>query len=93
MLTRGADGATALTADQAVSVPGVRAQVVDTVGAGDTFTAGILARLEALGLLTKSGVAKLGPDQLTVVLTFANKAAAVTVSRAGANPPWLKELT
>ena len=93
VLTRGADGATALTADQAVSVPGVRAQVVDTVGAGDTFTAGILARLEALGLLTKSGVAKLGRDQLTDVLTFANKAAAVTVSRAGANPPWLKELT
>jgi fructokinase len=92
ILTRGAEGATALTAKQAVSVPGIAAKVVDTVGAGDTFTAGILARLDALGLLTKPAIAKLSREQLTEVLTFATKAAAVTVSRAGADPPWLKEI-
>ncbi len=92
ILTRGAEGATAITAHNAVSVPGIAAKVVDTVGAGDTFTAGFLARLEALGLLTKKAVAKLGREQLTDVLTFATKAAAVTVSRAGADPPWLKEI-
>ena len=92
ILTRGAEGATAITAHNAVSVPGIAAKVVDTVGAGDTFTAGFLARLEALGLLTKKGVAGLGREQLTDVLTFATKAAAVTVSRAGADPPWLKEI-
>ena len=92
ILTRGAEGATAITAQQAVSVPGIATKVVDTVGAGDTFTAGILARLDALGLLTKPAVARLGREQLTDVLTFATKAAAVTVSRAGADPPWLKEI-
>ncbi len=93
ILTRGAEGATALTAKHAVSVPGIATKVVDTVGAGDTFTAGILARLDALGLLTKAAITKLGREQLTDVLTFATKAAAVTVSRAGADPPWLKEIT
>ncbi len=92
ILTRGAEGATAITATHAVSVPGIRTQVVDTVGAGDTFTAGMLARLDTLGLLTKPAIAKLDRDQLTDVLTFATKAAAITVSRAGANPPWLKEI-
>ena len=92
ILTRGAEGATAITAHHAVSVPGIAAKVVDTVGAGDTFTAGFLARLDALGLLTKTAIAKLGREQLTDVLTFATKAAAVTVSRAGADPPWLKEI-
>jgi fructokinase len=92
ILTRGAEGATAITADHAVSVPGIATTVVDTVGAGDTFTAGVLARLDALGLLTKPAIAKLGRERLTDILTFATKAAAVTVSRAGANPPWLKEI-
>ncbi len=92
ILTRGADGATAITAKHAVSVPGIAAKLVDTVGAGDTFTAGFLARLDALGLLTKHAIAKLDREQLTDVLTFATKAAAVTVSRAGANPPWLNEI-
>jgi len=79
ILTRGAEGATAITASHAVSVPGIAAKVVDTVGAGDTFTAGILARLDALGLLTKKAVANLDRERLTDVLTFATKAAAVTV--------------
>ncbi len=92
ILTRGAEGATAITAKHAVSVPGIATKVVDTVGAGDTFTASFLARLDALGLLTKPAIAKLDRERLTDVLTFATKAAAVTVSRAGANPPWLKEI-
>ncbi len=92
ILTRGAEGATAITPRHAVSVPGVTTKVVDTVGAGDTFTAGFLARLDALGLLDKPAIDKLDRARLTDVLTFAAKAAAVTVSRAGADPPWLKEI-
>ena len=92
ILTRGSAGATAVTAGHAVSVPGIAVKIVDTVGAGDTFTAAILARLNQLGLLTKHAVASLDRAALTDVLTFAARAAAVTVSRAGADPPWLKEL-
>jgi fructokinase len=92
ILTRGAEGATAITKSHAVSVPGIATKVVDTVGAGDTFTAGFLARLDTLGLLSKKAVAALNRDQITDVLTFATKAAAITVSRAGANPPWLNEI-
>jgi fructokinase len=92
ILTRGGDGATAVTASAAVSTPGVTIKVADTVGAGDTFTAALLARLEKRGLLTKRGVAGLMRDDLSDVLGFAAKAAAITVSRPGADPPWLREL-
>jgi fructokinase len=92
ILTRGAEGATAMTERHTVSAPGVDTKVVDTVGAGDTFTAATLARLTQLGLLTKHAVARLDRDQLDDVLGFATRAAAVTVSRAGADPPWLREL-
>ena len=92
ILTRGAEGATAVSASAAVSVPGEKVKVVDTVGAGDTFTAAMLARLEKTGLLTKSGIARLSRDHLADVLGFAVKAASITVSRAGADPPWLNDL-
>ena len=48
-----------MTASAAVSVPGVKVKVVDTVGAGDTFTAAMLAQLEKTGLLTKRSIAGL----------------------------------
>jgi len=56
LLTRGAEGVTVLTRDAAADVPAQKAQVVDTVGAGDTFSAGFLADLETAGLLTKSAL-------------------------------------
>ena len=93
ILTRGAEGATAVTASAALSVPGVKVKVVDTVGAGDTFTAAMLSRLEKTGLLAKRGIAGLMRNDLADVLEFATKAAAITVSRAGADPPWASELT
>lgn len=92
ILTRGADGARALTRTEQVDVPGVRVTVADTIGAGDTFSAGVLARLDALGLLTKPAVAGLARDHIADILAFATRAAAVTVSRPGADPPWLREL-
>src|SRR5690606_13779433 len=59
VITRGAEGADGYTARGKVSVPGEKVTVVDTVGAGDTFDAGILASLKRSGLLTKAGVASL----------------------------------
>jgi fructokinase len=67
-------------------------KVADTVGAGDTFTAGFLAHLQRNGLLTKKAFAALDDAALADAGTFAMKAAAVTVSRPGANPPWTREM-
>jgi fructokinase len=92
VITKGAEGATGYTKSLKVSVPSERVTVVDTVGAGDTFDAGILASLKMNDLLTKAQVASLGETALRDALALGAKAAAVTVSRAGANPPWAKEI-
>lgn len=92
VITKGAEGADGYTKDFKVSVPGEKVAVVDTIGAGDTFDAGVLASLKRSNLLTKAAVASLPEDALRDALELAAKAAAVTVSRAGANPPWAKEI-
>ena len=92
VLTKGAEGATGYTANFKVSVPSNKVEVVDTVGAGDTFDAGILASLKRQGLLTKEKVATLSEEAVREALTVGAKAAAVTVSRAGANPPTAAEI-
>ncbi|RFU11653.1 carbohydrate kinase [Rhodobacteraceae bacterium W635] len=93
VLTRGAMGATATLADGTeVHVDAPPVTVADTVGAGDTFNAGLLASLSAQGVLGKAGLRALTPAQLQEALTLAARTAAVTVSRAGANPPWRWEL-
>ncbi len=92
LLTRGADGVTVVTASGSFDVPAVKANVVDTVGAGDTFSAGFLANLDAQGLLTKAALAEADRDALTTATAFGARVAAITVSRAGANPPWASEL-
>ena len=93
ILTRGGDGATGYLANgEEVSVPAVRTRIVDTVGAGDTFNAGVLAKLDALGCLTPDGLRQLSAQSLEPVLQYAASAAAITVSRAGANPPWANEV-
>ncbi|PSJ62459.1 carbohydrate kinase family protein [Kumtagia ephedrae] len=92
VVTRGGKGALAFTRRHAVSVPAVPVTVVDTVGAGDTVNAGILASLRDQGLLTKAALAELSEEQIRAVLSFSGRAAAITVSRAGANPPWRAEV-
>ena len=92
LLTRGADGVTVITRRGRFDVAAQRATVVDTVGAGDTFNAGFLAGLHQAGLLTKAGVAGATDDQLRVAAELGAQAAAITVARAGANPPWAHEL-
>ncbi|MDN2582183.1 carbohydrate kinase [Aquibium sp. ELW1220] len=92
VVTCGSDGLVAFNRDHMVSVPARRVSVVDTVGAGDTVNAGILAALHEAGRLTRPGIAQLGEAELIAVLEFAAAAASVTVGRAGANPPWRHEL-
>ncbi len=91
-VTRGAEGVTAFGADAPVTVASRRVEVVDTVGAGDTFNAGVLASLSDDGVLTKPGLRALDAAAVDRALTLGARAAAVTVSRAGANPPSRAEL-
>ncbi len=91
-ITRGADGVTGYHAQGAVKVASERVEVVDTVGAGDTFNAGLLAALYDAGALSKPKIAALDEDTIRAALTLGAKAAAITVSRAGANPPTRAEI-
>jgi fructokinase len=86
VVTHGAEGMTGYTVSGSVSVPGVNVRVVDTVGAGDTVGAVLVE-----GLL-ENGFTSLMGERLFEVLSRAAKAAAVTCSRVGANPPKRAEL-
>ena len=92
VVTKGAEGATGYTNSVKVSVPSKRVTVIDTVGAGDTFDAGILASLKHDNQLSKAQIATLDEKAVRDALTLGATAAAITVSRAGANPPWAHEL-
>ncbi|WP_430449092.1 carbohydrate kinase family protein [Rhodophyticola sp.] len=93
LITEGKDGVTAYWAGERLHVPAPVVEVVDTVGAGDTFNAGFLAGLADADRLDKSAIAKgLERDVLEAALRLGTAAAAVTVSRAGANPPRREDL-
>jgi len=93
ILTKGSEGAFAISEGGTAQVPAQKAVVKDTVGAGDTFNAGVLASLHQQGVLTKAALAELDVTAVEAALGFGAKVAAVTVSRDGANPPWASELT
>lgn len=90
LLTGGAAGATAYTPNFEVTTPAMRVEVADTIGAGDTFNAGLLDALHRANALD---VSALDQPTLTAALTHASRVAAITVSRPGANPPWVHELS
>jgi fructokinase len=92
VMTRGNKGATGYTRDHKVTVTPKPVKVIDTVGAGDTFNAGILASLHEQGALSKARINSLSEAEILNALALGAAAAAVTVSRAGANPPWRYEL-
>ncbi|MFE9766363.1 carbohydrate kinase [Streptomyces sp. NPDC005808] len=93
VITHGGDGLTAFTRGGAVHpVPGVEVEVVDTIGAGDTVNAALLHGLAARDALSPTALAELGPEGWTDLLRFAARAAAITCSRAGAEPPYASEL-
>jgi fructokinase len=86
LLTRGSDGATAITRDAATPIDPVPTAVVDTIGAGDAFGGGFLAWWTSHGL-GRDALAR--HDLVVEGARFAAIVAARTVARAGASPPQL----
>jgi fructokinase len=87
VVTRGPRGSRAYAPGRRLDSPGRPVALVDTVGAGDTVHAALLARLSQTGKLSKAGLDALDEAALRDLLDYANAAAAITCSRAGADPP------
>ena len=95
VVTKGRDGATVVTRSARFAVPAVPVVVVDTVGAGDTFTAALLAGLADAGVLSRDVLAARvagEPGLLRDIVGQALAAAALTCTRPGADPPTAGEL-
>ena len=95
VVTKGRDGAEAVTRRTRWSAPAVPVVIVDTVGAGDTFTAALLAGLAESGLLSPAALATNvagDQDMLRQIVGRALAAAALTCTRPGADPPTAGEL-
>ena len=67
-------------------------KVIDTIGAGDSFNAGLLFDLDKQKMLDQEKLVSIDKSTLKKTLTFANQIARFTVTQKGANPPWLDEL-
>lgn len=96
VVTRGADGALWLDHEGPVEVESRPVTVADTIGAGDTFGAGLIDALwerGRLGAEHRDELRSLDRAEVVEVLEHAAKAAAVTVSRPGADPPYRHELS
>ncbi|MEV8568291.1 carbohydrate kinase [Streptomyces sp. NPDC051322] len=91
VITRGAGGALVSLDGERLQVPAVTTRVVDTVGAGDSFTAGLLHHLGSHGLLG-GRMTELGLGEVAQACLFATQVAALTCSVAGPNPPWQSQL-
>jgi fructokinase len=93
VLTRGDRSALAWHAQAGTfEIAAQKTTVVDTVGAGDSFQAALLFALHAIGRIEASALAQATANELRRVLSFASTCAAVTCTRAGANPPRRAEI-
>jgi fructokinase len=90
VVTLGADGALGVTSDAEAEVPAPAVDVVDTIGAGDTFGAALLAWLHDHDRLRRD--LRLSSDELRDALAFSCLVASLTCTRAGADPPRRAEL-
>jgi fructokinase len=93
VFTRGSNGIAVIAGSgELVEVPATKAQVVDTIGAGDTVHGALLAWLYTKGVRSVEQLRELDAEAWRAALRFAGEAAAITVSRAGAEPPFAAEL-
>ena len=93
VMTLGTEGAVARTSSGVlVQSPGFEVDVVDTIGAGDTFSAALLHALSELDCLDVAKLASLSASQLEVAVRFAVRVSALSCTRAGADPPYGQDL-
>nr|WP_315398775.1 carbohydrate kinase [uncultured Duganella sp.] len=92
VVTRGGEGVLAATESVTLELPALQVEVIDTVGAGDTFQAALLAHLHGRGLLTPAALKSIDAPAMRAALAFAGRAAAITCSRRGADMPRLEEV-
>ena len=92
IVTRGARGPLTVFGTSLIEHSAPAVDVVDTVGAGDTFHAALLSWFDANDLLMPQGIAGLSEPQITAALDFAAAAAAIVCTRRGANPPTWEEV-
>jgi fructokinase len=92
VITDGPNGACCLNDAGETRVPTAPVTVVDTVGAGDSFMAALLAEIAARDLLDAGRLAAAGTETIAPILAFANRAAGITCTRRGANPPTRAEM-
>lgn len=95
VVTRGGVGSTALCAAGLVSIPSPEVRLIDTIGAGDSYMAAMIAGLAGAGLLgaeRRESLKAIALSDLEQVIRLAAECAGITVSRRGANPPNRSEL-
>ncbi len=92
VITRGGDGAIGYADTGEVLIEPVKVDVIDTVGAGDTFQAAMLTALAERGVLSVAALPHISAEVWQTVLSFAAQAAAITCSRRGADLPRRHEL-
>lgn len=93
VITHGADGAVAWRPDRdPIIEKGQPIEPIDTVGAGDSFHAALIAQLDRFGVLSRHAVATLDDANIYKAMAFAVAASAITCSRLGANPPRSAEI-
>ena len=92
VVTRGARGASAWSAQAALHIDPVPTRLVDTVGAGDTFQSALLVALAERNALDIEALHRFGESQMREALEFAARAAAITCGRRGADLPLRREL-
>jgi fructokinase len=92
VVTRGAKGGWASTARHRIEVGAPSVDVVDTVGAGDAYSAGLLSWLDTHDLRSKAAVEAIEASELEDALGYAARVAALTCTRPGADPPRASQL-